>query len=100
MKTTFLRFPSENDFVEACEEAGYWITEEPCRPLLLSSYHIFNVVGTITLPGVLDPETEEFTVPPETLEGFHVNAKLNELPDGWDQYVVTPSAPYCVFAGD
>lgn len=38
--------------------------------------------------------------PGATFDAWHVNAKLQKLPDGWDAYVVTPSSPVRVFAGD
>ena len=98
--TTFLRFPDEATFVSSCETAGYWITEEPERPLLLSHKHTFDVVGTITEGGEWDPDTGEVIIPPVVLDGWHVNAKLPELPAGWDTYVVTPASPVRIFAGD
>jgi len=98
--TTFLRFPDEATFISSCETAGYWITEEPERPLLLSHKHTFDVIGTITEGGEWDPETDEVIVPPVVLDGWHVNAKLPELPNGWDTYVVHPATPVRVFAGD
>lgn len=98
--TTFLRFPDEATFISACETAGFWITEEPERPLLLSHTHTFDVIGTITEGGEWDPETGDEITPPTVLEGFHVNAKLQELPTGWDTYVVTPASPVRIFAGD
>lgn len=98
--TTFLRFPDEATFVSACETAGFWITEEPERPLLLSHTHTFDVIGTITEGGEWDPETGEVITPPVPLPGFHVNAKLQELPNDWDAYVVTPTSPVRIFAGD
>jgi hypothetical protein len=36
-------------------------------------------------------------VAPEVLDGWHVNF-AGTLPDGWDEFVVTPAAPYRVFA--
>ena len=36
-----------------------------------------------------------------TFDAWHVNAKFTAgLPDGWDAYLVTPSSPVRVFAGD
>lgn len=100
MNTIYLRFADEAAFTSACETAGFWITEEPERPLLLSHTHTFDVIGTITEGGEWNPETGEVITPPVSLPGFHVNAKLQELPAGWDTYLVTPTAPVRVFAGD
>lgn len=98
--TTFLRFPDEATFISACETAGFWITEPPARPLLYSHTHTFDVIGVITEGGMWDPETGEEITPPTVLDGWHVNAKLQELPAGWGAYVVTPTSPVRVFAGD
>lgn len=100
MITFFLRFADEAAWISACEVAGFWITEEPERPQLLSHTHTFDVIGTITKGGEWDPETGDEITPPTVLEGFHVNAKLPELPAGWDAYQVTPSSPVRIFAGD
>lgn len=100
MNTIYLRFADEAAFTSACETAGFWITEEPERPLLLSHTHTFDVIGTITEGGEWDPETGEVITPPVPLPGFHVNAKLQELPDDWDAYVVSPTSPVRIFAGD
>lgn len=98
--TYFLRFTDEAAFTSACESAGLWIADESPRPLLLSHTHILDVIGTITEGGEWDPETGDEITPPTVLEGFHVNAKLPELPAGWDAYQVTPSSPVRIFAGD
>jgi hypothetical protein len=98
--TLFLRFPSEAAWIAACEAAGYWITQDPPRPLLLSHTHIFDVLGELFEPGTYDPETGEEITPPTVLEGWHINAKLPTLPEGWDAYLVTPAQPQRIFAGD
>lgn len=100
MITHFLRFADQSAFANACKAAGFWITEEPERPLLCSHTHTFDVIGVITEGGEWDPETGEEITPPTVLYGWHVNAKLQQLPDGWDAYVVTPTSPVRVFAGD
>jgi hypothetical protein len=98
--TIFLRFPSEAAFHAACEATGYWITKGTPRPLLLSHRHIFDVLGELTEGGVYDPETGEQLEAPTPLEGWHVNAKLPTLPEGWDAYIVTPAQPQRIFSGD
>ena len=100
MTTTFFRFDDEAAWIAACETAGFWITEEPERPLLCSHTHTFDVIGVITEGGEWDPETGEEITPPTVLDAWHVNAKLQQLPDGWDTYLVAPSSPVRVFAGD
>lgn len=182
--TRFLRFADQAAFNAACETAGYWITEPPGRPLLLSHAHIFDVLGPLAqvtktlldgdspeafaafmvalsddhtgwvfqfdapdlkepkaiklrvdfgnqLTGDHDSKTIEITPvegggytveqlifdedgnetgretptnttdnPGATFDAWHVNAKLQGLPAGWDAYVVTPGSPVRVFAGD
>ena len=59
----------------------------------------------------LDPEDASVIIDRQPLENtthnpglpydaWHVNAKLQQLPDGWDTYLVAPSSPVRVFAGD
>jgi hypothetical protein len=98
--TRFLRFPSEAAWIAACQSAGYWITQDPPRPLLLSHTHNFDVIGVLFEGGVYDPETGEVLEPPTVLEGWHVNAKVPTLPEGWDAYLVTPAQPQRIFSGD
>lgn len=99
--TCFLRFADEATFVTACESAGLWISGSAPRPLLLSHTHILDVIGTITEGGEWDPETGEEITSPTVLEGWHVNAKFTtDLPADWDAYLVTPTSPVRVFAGD
>jgi hypothetical protein len=56
-----------------------------------------DVVGAITRGGEYDPETGEVLVPPTVLDGWHVNY-LGDLPDGWEEYAVSPEQPVRVFA--
>jgi hypothetical protein len=90
----FLRFPDESAWTAAATEAGFLIDDT------LTAYthgHAIDVVGTITRGGEYDPETGDVIVAPTVLDGWHVNF-AGVLPDGWDEFVVTPAAPYRVFA--
>jgi len=90
----FLRFPDESAWTAAATEAGFLIDDT------LTAYthgHAIDVVGTITRGGEYDPETGEVIVAPTVLDGWHVNF-AGVLPDGWDEFVVTPANPYRVFA--
>ena len=90
----FLRFPDESAWTAAATEAGF-ITSDT-----LAAYthtHAIDVVGTITRGGEYDQETGDVIVAPTVLAGFHVNF-AGDLPDGWDEFVVEPAAPYRVFA--
>jgi hypothetical protein len=51
---------------------------------------------------VLDrqPLTNTTDAPGLPYDAWHVNAKLLQLPTGWDTYVVTPGSPVRIFAGD
>jgi hypothetical protein len=75
--THFLRFPDESAWTAAATEAGFFIDNT------LTAYthgHAIDVVGLI-------PETDD----------WHVNF-AGALPEGWDEFVVTPADPYRVFA--
>ena len=92
--THFLRFTDKSAWTVAATEAGLLIDDT------LTAYthdRAIDVVGKITRGGEYDPETGDVIVAPEVLEGWHVNF-AGELPDGWDEFVVTPADPYRVFA--
>ena len=91
--TQFLRFPDEETWTAAASEAGFMAGDT------LAAYthtHAIDVVGTITRGGEYDDEGA-VVVAPTVLAGFHVNF-AGELPEGWDEFVVEPAAPYRVFA--
>ena len=91
--TQFLRFPNESAWTAAATAAGFIIDDA------LAAYthdHAIDVVGAIARGGECDDEGAVI-VAPTVLPGFHVNYS-GELPDGWDDYLVTPAAPYRVFA--
>ena len=75
--TQFLRFPDEEAWLTAAAEAGFMVDGA-----LVAYTHdrAIDVVGEIT-----------------DMVGFHVNF-VGELLFGWDEFVVTPAAPYRVFA--
>jgi hypothetical protein len=92
--THFLRFPDADAWTAAATEAGFLIDDT------LTAYthgHAIDVVGLITRGGEYDPETGDVIVAPTVLDGWHVNF-AGTLPDGWDEFLVTPAAPYRVFA--
>lgn len=97
--THYLRFPDETTGMAALEAAGYTRTDEDgtVRILTASHTHALDCIGTITRGGEYDPETGEVLVLPTVLDGWHVNY-VGELPDGWEQYVVSPEQPVRVFA--
>ena len=90
----FLRFPDESAWTAAATEAGFLIDDT------LTAYthgHAIDVIGSITRGGEYDPETGDVIVAPTVLDGWHVNF-AGTLPDGWEEFLVTPAAPYRVFA--
>ena len=75
--THFLRFTDESTWTAAATEAGFIVDDA------LAAYthdRAIDVVGTIT-----------------DLDGWHVNF-AGTLPEGWDEFLVTPAEPYRVFA--
>ena len=93
--TYHLRFPDEPTATDALDAAG--LLTEDGAPITASHTHALDVIGIITIGGEYDPETGEVITLPTTLPGWHVNY-IGELPDGWEQYVVTPEAPVRVWA--
>jgi hypothetical protein len=96
----FLRFTDADAWTAAATEAGF-ITEpdEDGNTTLLAYTHdrAIDVVGAITRGGEYDPETGDVIVAPTELDGWHVNF-AGELPDKWDEFLVSPNDPYRVFA--
>ena len=91
--THFLRFTNKSAWTVAATEAGFLIDDT------LTAYthgRAIDVVGTITRGGEYG-ENGKVLVKPTTLPGFHVNF-AGVLPDGWDEFLVTPADPYRVFA--
>jgi hypothetical protein len=91
----FFRFPDETTGMAALDAAGL-LTEEG-DPITASHTHALDVIGTISIGGEYDPETGDVITPPTVLDGWHCNY-MGDLPDGWQQYVVTPEQPVRVFA--
>lgn len=92
--TQFLRFPDEEAWLMAATDAGFMIDG-----VLVAYTHdrAIDCIGKIIRGGEYDPETGAVIVAPTVLAGWHVNY-IGVLPEGWDDYLVTPAAPYRVFA--
>ena len=95
----YFRFPDEATGMAALEAAGFTTTDEDGNVTVVtaSHTHAIDVVGAISIGGTYDPETGDVITPPTLLNGWHVNY-IGEMPDGWEQYVVTPEQPVRVFA--
>lgn len=93
--THYLRFPDATTGTAALDAAG--LLTEDGAPITASHTHALDVIGPITIGGTYDPETGDVITPPTLLPGWHCNY-IGELPDGWEQYVVTPESPVRVFA--
>ena len=96
--THYLRFPDEATGMAALDAAGLTATTEDGNTTVItaSHTHAMDVVGIISTGGEYDEEGEVIT-PPVLLDGWHVNY-MGELPEGWEDYVVTPEQPVRVFA--
>jgi hypothetical protein len=121
MTTNYLRFPDQATWESAATEAGFYtkrirarnedgtfVANDPGTPeneawklselIAYTHDHAIDVVGTIhNNDAVIDPDTGEITSPATPMAGWHVNF-IGELPTGWDEFLVTPVAPYRVFA--
>ena len=73
----YLRFPDESAWTAAATEAGFIVDDA------LAAYTHDRAVDVVG--GIPD------------VDGFHVNF-IGDLPDGWDEFLVTPNNPYRVFA--
>ena len=75
--TYYLRFPDESAWTAAATEAGFIVDDT------LAAYTHDRAIDVIG--GIPD------------VDGFHVNF-IGELPDEWEEFLVTPNDPYRVFA--
>jgi len=90
----FLRFPDADTWLVAATEAGFIVDD---TLVAYTHTHAIDVVGTISIGGTYDPETGDVITPPTVLDGWHVNYQ-GDLPDDWEQYVVSPEQPVRVWA--
>lgn len=93
--THYLRFPDATTGMAALDAAG--LLDDDDAPLVASHTHALDVIGPISIGGTYDSETGDVLTPPTVLPGWHVNY-VGELPDDWEQYLVTPEQPVRVFA--
>ena len=91
---TMFRFPDEATGTTALETAG--LLNEDGEFITASHTHALDVIGVITRGGEWD-KNGDVVAPFTELDGWHVNY-VGDLPEGWEQYVVTPEQPVRVFA--
>jgi hypothetical protein len=91
----FFRFPDAVAGMTALDDAG--LLDDDLNLITASHTHALDVVGVITRGGEYDPETGDVLAPSTVLDGWHVNY-IGELPDGWEEYAVTPANPVRVWA--
>ena len=75
--THYLRFPDATTGLAALDAAGLLTDDD--APITASHTHALDVIGLIA-----------------DLPGWHVNY-MGELPDEWQQYLVTPQQPVRVW---
>jgi hypothetical protein len=90
---TMFRFSDESTGLAALDDAG--LLNEDGEFITASHTHSLDVIGTITRGGEWDDEGNVIT-PPEVLDGWHLNYQ-GELPDGWEEFAVTPEQPVRIF---
>jgi hypothetical protein len=99
--TNYLRFLDESTFHSAALLAGFYNEPEGDNPGGYIQYthdHAMDIVGTIyNNDAIIDPETFELITPATPKAGWHINF-IGAVPDGWDEFLVTPAAPHRVFA--
>jgi hypothetical protein len=99
--THFLRFPDADAWTAAATEAGFYSEPRALPRPITSRYEPVTPPDEAWQPNTLIAYTHDRAIDvvgtiPE-LDGWHVNF-AGELPDGWDEFLVTPAAPYRVFA--
>jgi len=76
--THYIRFPDAVTGIKALDDAG--LLSEEGEYITASHDYALDVIGVI-------PD----------IDGWHVNY-VGELPDGWEEYAVTPANPVRVWA--
>lgn len=90
------RFPDRQTFIALADTEGLLGGDH--EPTLRSHIYDIDEVGIIVRGGTCDPETGEELMPPEVLEGWHVNTQ-GLAPEAWDPYLVVVNNPARVFSG-
>ena len=103
--TYYLRFSSQEEAETKLTEVNYRHTEtfdgeEQTYYAVKEQVGDIDIVGDIwNDDGTYDEETFEVITPPTKKDGYHINLILaGELPSALQEFVVTPSSPYRVFA--
>jgi len=119
MTTNYLRFADQATWESAAATAGFRVNnptevtpesfdadtgelvpvvmEDHWTWLYYTHDHAMDIVGVIyNNDAVVDPDGTVVT-PATPMAGWHVNF-IGVLPTGWDAFLVTPVAPYRVFA--
>lgn len=76
--TYYIRFPDAVIGMKALDDAG--LLDDDLGFITATHSHALDVIGVIS-----------------ELDGWHVNY-IGELPEGWEEFVVTPVEPVRVFA--
>ena len=101
--TIYLRFPDQATWLDAAGTAGFMSTDDEDNEFFVGYTHdrSVDVVGVLyNSDGVydVDEDGEDVVVsPPTVMTGWHVNYQ-GALPEGWEEYEVTPENPKRVFA--
>jgi len=93
--TNYLRFPDEATFRSAAFIAG--LCDEEGTYAQYTHDHAMDIVGVIFNNDATFDDDGSVVTPATPKIGWHVNY-IGELPTGWDDFLVTPVAPYRVFA--
>jgi hypothetical protein len=101
--TNYLRFPNQTAWETAAATAGFRINNLAAGPAdhwtwlyYTHDWAIDNIGIIYNDDAVIDPDGTVVT-PATPMAGWHVNF-IGVLPDGWDEFLVAPAAPYRVFA--
>lgn len=92
--THFIRFPDKKTGMAALEAAD--LLTKNGDYITATHTHALDVIGEIRIGGQWDIETGEELAAPQLLPGWHVNY-IGELPNGWEEYIVTPQNPIRVW---
>jgi hypothetical protein len=91
----YFRFKSRRQFRTLAAAQG--LIDADGNLITSSHTHAIDELGTIYQGGEYDPETGDVIEPPTLLDGWHVNF-IGDIPEEWEDYLVSPENPVRVFA--
>lgn len=101
MNTTYLRFPSQEEWKQAATAVGVLsvVDGEEQWAYYTHEWAVDDIGVIYNDDGVYDPDTGAVITPPTPIPGWHVNFKTDKDID-FSKASTNPRTPYRTFAGE